>query len=125
MTESKRILIIAGADGAGKTTFSAEFLPGEARCSIFVNADLTAAGLDPFQPGRAAVRAGRVILSEIHRHVKNGDTFAFETTLSGLNYTRRIPCWREQGYRVSLFFATADAGGSHTAGRFACCARRA
>ena len=74
--------MIAGPNGAGKTTFAAEFLPNEAACPVFVNADLIAAGLSPFRPGLAAVRAGRLMLAQIRGHVRRGDTFAFETTLS-------------------------------------------
>ncbi|MDZ7753453.1 MAG: hypothetical protein U5S82_17865 [Gammaproteobacteria bacterium] len=58
-TPDKRIIIIAGPNGAGKTTFAGEFLPNEAHCPTFVNADLIAAGLAPFEPERAAFRAGR------------------------------------------------------------------
>jgi predicted ABC-type ATPase len=58
----KKILIIAGPNGAGKTTFAQEFLPDEANCPHFVNADLIAAGLSPFAPELAAVRAGRIML---------------------------------------------------------------
>ncbi len=64
MTERK-ILIIAGPNGAGKSTFAREFLPNEAECPIFVNADLIAAGLSPFQPDQAAIKAARLMLKEI------------------------------------------------------------
>jgi predicted ABC-type ATPase len=50
----KKILIIAGPNGAGKTTFAEEYLPNEAGCPEFVNADLIAAGLSPFQPDQVA-----------------------------------------------------------------------
>jgi len=100
----KKIIIIAGPNGAGKTTFAGEFLPKEAHCPAFVNADLIAAGLAPFEPERAAFRAGRLMLEEIHRHVQKGENFAFETTLSGRGYAGLIPGWREQGYIVKLFF---------------------
>lgn len=100
----KKILIIAGPNGAGKTTFAGEFLPKEAHCPSFVNADLIAAGLAPFEPERAAFRAGRLMLEEIHNHVRRGESFAFETTLSGRGYAGLIPGWREQGYIVKLFF---------------------
>ena len=100
----KRILIIAGPNGAGKTTFAKEYLPNEAGCPIFVNADLIAEGLSPFQPDIVAIRAGRLMLSQINEHVRKGDSFAFETTLSGRGYAQRIPRWHEQGYQVKLFF---------------------
>lgn len=103
-TAEKKIIIIAGPNGAGKTTFAGEFLPKEAHCPAFVNADLIAAGLAPFEPERAAFRAGRLMLEEIHNLVRRGESFAFETTLSGRGYARLIPGWREQGYIVKLFF---------------------
>jgi predicted ABC-type ATPase len=101
---SKKIVIIAGPNGAGKTTFAREFLPREAGCPDFINADLIAAGLSPFAPEQAALRAGRLMLHEIKRRVMREDSFAFETTLSGHHYARLIPEWRAAGYHVKLFF---------------------
>lgn len=105
----KRILIIAGPDGAGKTTFAREFLVQEANCPQFINADLIAAGLSPFVPEKAAVQAGRLMLQAIDHAVNTQENFAIETTLSGLGYARKIPYWRSLGYRVSLFFLKLDA----------------
>ena len=89
-----RIVIIAGPNGAGKTTFAREFLTREAGCPDFINVDLLAAGLSPFAPERAAVRAGRLMLQEIQHRVRRGDSFAFETTLSSRMYARVIPRWQ-------------------------------
>lgn len=100
----KRIVIIAGPNGAGKTTFAREFLPNEAGCPNFVNADLIAAGLSPFEPERAAFRAGRLMLEEIRHHLDLEESFAFETTLAGLTYARMIPLWQQAGYVVKLIF---------------------
>ena len=99
-----KVIIIAGPNGAGKTTFAREFLPNEADCPIFVNADLIAAGLSPFDPATAAIRAGRVMLEEIDRDFAARLSFAFETTLSGHSYLRRIREWRAAGYEVKLYF---------------------
>ena len=104
MPKRKRIIIVAGPNGAGKTTFAREYLLKEADCPDFVNVDLIAAGLSPFDPDRAAIRAGRIMLSEIERRVRKGESFAFETTLSGHVYARLIPRWRNAGYRVKLIF---------------------
>jgi predicted ABC-type ATPase len=100
----KKIIIIAGPNGAGKTTFAREFLPNEAGCPQFVNADLIAAGLSPFAPDVAAVKAARIMLESITELERRGESFAFETTLSGVVYARRIRRWREAGYHVTLFF---------------------
>jgi len=104
MTQQKRVIIIAGPNGAGKTTFAREFLPAEAGLPVFVNADLIAAGLSPFHPELAAIRAGRLMLQDIDAHAAAGRSFAFETTLAGLSYVRRIDRWREAGYVVELIF---------------------
>jgi predicted ABC-type ATPase len=101
---SKKIIIIAGPNGAGKTTFARSFLPQEAQCPRFINADLIAAGLAPFAPETAAMKAGRLMLEEIAGCVRRGESFAFETTLAGLGYLAHIKAWRAAGYRVSLFF---------------------
>jgi predicted ABC-type ATPase len=100
----KKIIIIAGPNGAGKTTFARSFLPSEAQCPRFINADLIAAGLSPFAPEAAAIKAGRLMLQEIFHCVKKGESFAFETTLSGLAYLRHIEEWKKMGYHISLFF---------------------
>lgn len=104
MPRKRRIIIVAGPNGAGKTTFAREYLLKEANCPDFVNVDLIAAGLSPFDPDRAAIRAGRIMLSEIQRRTRKGESFAFETTLSGHVYARLIPAWRADGYYVSLIF---------------------
>ena len=104
----KKIFILAGPNGAGKTTFAREFLPNEAHCPVFVNADLIAAGLSPFNPEAAAFRAGRLMLEEIAHHTAAGRSFAFETTLSGLTYARMIPRWRADNYTVDLTYLTLD-----------------
>jgi predicted ABC-type ATPase len=104
MKGSRKIVIIAGPNGAGKTTFAQEFLPREADCPEFINVDLIAAGLSPFDPARAALRAGRLLLQEIDRRVLARESFAFETTLSGHNYARLIPRWQAAGYHVKLIF---------------------
>ena len=96
--------IIAVPNGADKTTFARSFLPAKAHLPRFINADLIAAGLAPFAPETAAMRAGRLMLEEIKRCERSGESFAIETTLSGMGYLRHIAAWRAQGYRVSLFF---------------------
>jgi len=82
----KKCYILAGPNGAGKTTFANEFLPIEAECLNFVNADLIANGLSPFQPSKMAIEAGRLMIERIRECVRKNESFAFETTLSGKGY---------------------------------------
>jgi len=99
-----RALIIAGPNGAGKTTFSREFLTAEANCPAFINADLIAAGLSPFQPAAMAAKAMRLMAEEMHRCVAQGRDFAIESTLSGRTYARNIRLWKNAGYHVKILF---------------------
>ena len=100
----KEILIVAGPNGAGKSTFAASY-PGLATGELtYVNADLIAVGLCPGEPARAGIRAGRLMLAELDRLASSGQSFAFETTLSGRGHLRRIRRWRQDGYRVTLLF---------------------
>lgn len=104
VNNGKKIIIIAGPNGAGKTTFARSFLPAEAGVLRFINADLIAAGLSPFEPEAAAIKAGRLMLEEVKQSVADGASFALETTLSGHGYLRHIRRWQTLGYRVSLYF---------------------
>jgi predicted ABC-type ATPase len=103
-TTGKRIVIIAGPNGAGKTTFAEQFLPVEMECHTFINADMIAAGLSPYNPEAEAVRAGRMMLKAIIECVQAGITFGLETTMSGNMYARKIDQWKKSGYRIQLVF---------------------
>jgi len=98
------LYIIAGPNSAGKTTFAEEFLPHDAHCLEFVNADLIAGGLSPFAPERAAFRAGRLMLERIHSLGKQGMDFSFETTLSGKTYVKLLQDLKRRGYKIHLYF---------------------
>src|SRR5712672_2448446 len=103
-TRQPRCIVIAGPNGAGKTTFARRYLPVKARVIHFVNADLIAAGLSPLKPELAAIAAARMVLREIDRLAKARADFAFESTLSGLTYVRRLESWRREGYRVEIVY---------------------
>lgn len=102
--EKLKCYIIAGPNGAGKTTFAENFLPVEAECLNFINADLIAKGIAPFNPESVALEAGKVFLKRVRTIVSNREAFAFETTLSGLNYIESIKNWKKIGYEVILYF---------------------
>lgn len=93
----KKVIIIAGPNGAGKTTFAREYLPNEAGCPIFINADLIAAGLAPFSPETAAVKAARLMLKEIEFNVKAANSFAIKSTLLAKAYAKNINEWKKLG----------------------------
>ena len=98
------LYIIAGPNGAGKTTFARKFLPDYANCFEFVNVDLIASGLSPFDPERAALKAGRIMLEQIHSLAGRGLDFGFETTLSGKTYVRLLQEMKKRGFLIHIFF---------------------
>jgi predicted ABC-type ATPase len=102
--DSKRLYIISGCNGAGKTTASFNILPEILSCKEFVNADEIARGISPFQPEKVAVEAGRLMLNRISELMEDGEDFAFETTLSTRSYKNRIIEAQQKGYFVTLIY---------------------
>ncbi|MGH2623436.1 MAG: zeta toxin [Sphingobacterium sp.] len=94
--EDKNLYIIAGCNGAGKTTASFSILPSILECQEFVNADEIAKGISPFQPDKVAIEAGRIMLKRIDELLKNDESFAFETTLSTKSYKQKIELAKER-----------------------------
>jgi len=109
--KNKSVYIIAGPNGSGKTTFARKFLPLYAHCENFINADLIAQGLSPFSPNIAAMKAGRLVIREIHELSEKGANFAFETTLSGKTYLALLKSLKGKGYKIHLFFLWIPAAG--------------
>lgn len=101
---SPKCVVIAGPNGAGKTTFARQYLTKHADVVHFINADLIAGGLSPLRPDLAAVSAGKLVLSEISRLTAARECFAFESTLSGFAYKRRLEQLRESGYRIEIAY---------------------
>ncbi|MCM1108792.1 MAG: zeta toxin family protein [Clostridium sp.] len=102
--QKHNLYIIAGCNGAGKTTASFTVLPEMLDCKEFVNADEIAAGLSPFNPEGVAIEAGRLMINRIIHLLKEGTTFAFETTLATRSYVKLIQQAQKRGYFVTLLF---------------------
>jgi hypothetical protein len=98
------------SSSTGFPTFAREFLPKYADCKNFVNADLIAQGMAPFSPETAAIRAGKMMLSEMQSVAKRRLPFAFETTLTGRSYMGLLRRLKAQGYEVYLFFVGRERG---------------
>ncbi|MEY4918138.1 MAG: hypothetical protein RL616_2051 [Verrucomicrobiota bacterium] len=103
-TKPPTIYVIAGCNGAGKTTFAKEFLPTEVKCLRFLNADEIARGLSPFNPSASAVQAARLLLTQVEASLRRRETFALESTLSGKTYIRLFRRARELGYEIELHY---------------------
>jgi predicted ABC-type ATPase len=100
----KNLYIIAGCNGAGKTTASFTILPEILDCKEFVNADEIARGLSPFQPEKVSLESGRIMLNRIQDLLMNNESFAFETTLATKSYKQKIVNAKKNGYNTTLLF---------------------
>lgn len=98
------LFIIAGCNGAGKTTASMTVLPEVLNCEEFVNADEIAKGLSPFHPEQMAVEAGRLMLQRINILLSQHKSFAIETTLATRSYKGLVQKAKKAGYVVTLLF---------------------
>lgn len=104
----KKLYVIAGCNGAGKTTASYTILPEILDCKEFVNADEIARGISPFQPEKVGIEAGRMMLKRIKNLLEAGESFAFETTLSTRSYVTFIEKAKQLGYQVTCLFFLLD-----------------
>jgi predicted ABC-type ATPase len=100
----KNFYLIAGCNGAGKTTASFTILPEMLDCREFVNADEIARGLSPFQPDTVAMEAGRIMLNRVNYLLAKSETFALETTLATKIYQQKISAAQQQGYTTTLLY---------------------
>ncbi len=102
--DERKLYIIGGCNGAGKTTASFNILPELLNCKEFVNADEIARGLSPFQPEKVSIEAGRLMLVRIDELIKSHQDFSFETTLSTRSFVSTIKTAKENGYYITLIF---------------------
>ena len=124
MNRLGEIIIVAGPNGGGKTSFAKAFLPAQLRDYTFVNADEIAKRLDRKGLSQTQVdfRAGREMLNRISNAVTLGDDLMIETTLASANWARHIPEWQSRGYLVELYYLrlpTVEAAIARVAGRVA------
>jgi len=105
LSDSRPIIyLIAGCNGAGKTTFAKSFLPYEGHCLNFLNADLIALGLSPLDARAGAIKAGRLLLAEFDAFIARQETFAFESTISGTTYVRLLKQAKRRGFKLCLHY---------------------
>ncbi len=102
--KTPNLFIIAGCNGAGKTTASMTVLPEVLNCEEFVNADEIAKGLSPFHPEEMAIEAGKLMLRRIDQLLSKRQSFAIETTLATRSYKSLVEKAHKEGYYVTLLF---------------------
>src|SRR4051812_41459535 len=104
MDAMPQVVVLAGANGSGKTTSSRMVLAETLKVMPFVNADVIAQGLSGFDPANAAVEASRIMLERLRELADRREDFAFETTLAARTYSGWLKAIRETGYHVRLVY---------------------
>ncbi len=102
--QSKKILVIAGPNGAGKTTTALELIFTSPFLYEFLNADEIAKGFAPKHPESMALTASKLMIKRLKELLEDNRNFAFETTLSGINYVKHLKLAKSKGYEILLFF---------------------
>lgn len=105
------LVVLAGPNGAGKSTAAPAVLRGQLGVLEFVNADTIARGLSAFSPERAAIEAGRIMLTRLRQLASQGQSFAFETTLASRTFAPQIRDWMQRGYAFHLIFLWLPSAG--------------
>lgn len=102
--EQPIVLVVGGPNGAGKSTASTALVHDTVGIDRYINADAIARGLSPFEPELSAVAAGRVMIDHIEHLAKNRESFALETTLSGVRLAQRLMRLQQAGYKLHLVY---------------------
>ena len=102
---SKNVMVIAGPNGSGKTTFVSEYLR-ESEVSVYISADAIAERLvsRPEDMDRVKIQAGRLFIKEINELIEAGTDFIVEVTLSGKGFARTISELKRAGYTITIVF---------------------
>lgn len=101
---SPNVVVLAGPNGAGKSTSAPSILRDALGVDEFVNADVIARGLSGFEPERAAMAAGRIMLTRLGQLARQRKDFAFETTLAGRSFVPWLASLIRTGYHFHLIY---------------------
>ena len=101
---SKNVIVVAGPNGSGKTTFVSEYLH-DADIE-YISADALAENLvsTPEDLDKAKIQAGRLFFKEIQRLIESEKDFVVEVTLAGKGFERIIRRLKRAGYAVTILF---------------------
>lgn len=103
----REAIIIGGANGVGKTTWSGAFLADHPDYP-FLNADNVAKEIAPDDPEGSAIAAGRIFLRQQEELIRQGQSFLLESTLSGRYLLKMIRSLRREDYTVRIVFLFLD-----------------
>jgi predicted ABC-type ATPase len=97
-----KIYIIAGANGAGKSTFSKDL--GNIFNIPIIDPDAIARKINAISPESVAVLAGKTALNTAKQYVSDLVSFGVETTLAGKGYLKLMKDLKNSGWSVHLIY---------------------
>ena len=104
MNENPKIIVIAGCNGAGKSTIAPHLLRDAFELKDFVNANVIAQGLSAYSPESVSMEAGRLMLKRLKDLANERKSFSFETTLATRFYANWLAELQTQGFEFHLVF---------------------
>ena len=104
---SKKIIIVGGANGVGKTTFAYQYR-NEYKID-YLGADEIAAGIDKENDDEnIELKAGKIFFRRLEEYLKSGKSVIIESTLSGTGLSRQLERFKENGFSIHLVYVFLD-----------------
>ncbi len=104
----KKIYVMAGVNGAGKSTFARSFFPEHV---TYLNPDLMVKTfLQNHQNNKKAkeLDAWKHVVKKINAHINGEKTFGFETTLSDKTVIKKLHTAKKNGFEINLIYISLD-----------------
>ena len=103
---NKKLIIVGGANGSGKTTFAIPYV--QELGFDFLNADEIAKDLEEKGEQNTLIKAGRIFFKKLNENISNGKSFVVETTLSGSYINKVAEKAKTAGYEIKMIYIFLD-----------------
>ncbi|MDQ3063483.1 MAG: AAA family ATPase [Acidobacteriota bacterium] len=100
--QNSEVIVIAGGNGVGKTTFARAFL--QEYNYEFLNADEIAKSLSAENPSGKKISAGKLFFKRLHEAIAQNKSLLIESTLSGRYLQKFIEGLQKQDYQIRIVF---------------------
>ena len=102
----KQLIIVAGANGVGKTTFAYQYR--DEYGIEYLGADDIAKELSIEASGNVEVKAGKEFFRRLENYFKKNQSVIIESTLSGIGLKEKIRQFKSSGYSVHIIYVFLD-----------------
>jgi predicted ABC-type ATPase len=95
------MFVFAGCNGAGKSSLVEEL---QIEYEQLINPDNFAREINPLEPRKADLSAGKLAIEAIRKCLDERKSFAVETTLSGKYILNQMAAAKQRGYQVHFYY---------------------